>query len=216
MSAKYPRTYHLPYSPGGTKDDKRLESASHFVGRLVVILEKMDGGNGCMTREACFSRSHSGNTHNPIFDPAKSMWATKQWNIEVALSIFFEWLFYTHSIHYASLPAPAMIFGARYDETEVWMSWEDVCIYATCLELPTVPVLWAGMIESEEQLQELVETFASEPSACGGEREGVVVRLADAFEDDNFQSSVAKWVRSSHIQRDPDTSRRNEIVSCHL
>lgn len=106
-----------------------------------------------------------------------------------------------------------MLFGARFDETKQWASWEDVEIYAAFLDLPTVPVLWTGVIESEEQLQELVETFAREPSACGGEREGVVVRLADAFEDDEFPRAVAKWVRKSHIQRDPDTSRRNGIVS---
>ena len=40
---KYPRTYHLPWSPGLTDDDRMLPSTSVFEGREVVITEKMDG-----------------------------------------------------------------------------------------------------------------------------------------------------------------------------
>lgn len=212
MSVKYPRTPHLPYSPGGTEDDERLTCAKHFVGRLIVIFEKMDGANWCMTSRACFARSHSGNTRNPIFDPAKPLWAMRRGTIENGLSVFAEWLYYTHSIRYASLPSPIMLFGARYDKIGRWVCWEDVEIYAACLDLPTVPVLWIGVVENEDQLQRLVENFSREPSACGGEREGVVVRLADAFEDDGFGLAVAKWVRKHHIQRDPNTSQRNRVV----
>ena len=36
---KYPRTYHLPYSPGATKDDKKLQDGwfSNYVGEEIVI-----------------------------------------------------------------------------------------------------------------------------------------------------------------------------------
>ncbi len=40
---KYPRTFHLPWSPGLTKDDKRIENLDGFIGREVVVTEKMDG-----------------------------------------------------------------------------------------------------------------------------------------------------------------------------
>lgn len=211
MSEKYPRTPHLPYSPGGTNDDERLRNTRQFIGRKIVILEKMDGGNWCMTREACYARSHSGTTRNPIFDPAKALWAQKQIEIDNDLSVFGEWLYYTHSIHYNALPSFFLLFAARWDLTDVWASWEDVEIYSELLQLPTVPVLWKGKVENERELQRLVETFAAEPSRCGNEREGVVVRLADEVTSDAWQESIAKWVRPSHIQRDPDTSRRNQL-----
>ena len=44
---KYPRTYHLPYSPGATKDDKKLQDGwfSSYIGQEIVITAKLDGEN---------------------------------------------------------------------------------------------------------------------------------------------------------------------------
>ena len=64
---KYPRTYHLPFSPGATKDDKRLSGDwfSHYKGKEVVITEKLDGENSCITRYDVFARSHGAPTRSP-------------------------------------------------------------------------------------------------------------------------------------------------------
>jgi len=40
---KYPRTVHLPFSPGATNDDKIICNMDSFVGKEIVITEKMDG-----------------------------------------------------------------------------------------------------------------------------------------------------------------------------
>ena len=42
---KYPRTYHLPYSPGATNDDKKLSGNwfENYKGREIVITAKLDG-----------------------------------------------------------------------------------------------------------------------------------------------------------------------------
>ena len=40
---KYPRTPHLPWSPGKTNDDKVLKDTSHFLGKEIVMSLKMDG-----------------------------------------------------------------------------------------------------------------------------------------------------------------------------
>ena len=42
---KYPRTFHLPWSPGATSDDKMLDGIDHFFGCECVITEKLDGEN---------------------------------------------------------------------------------------------------------------------------------------------------------------------------
>lgn len=42
---KYPRTPHLLYSPGFSKDDIQLESDDHFIGMNIIITEKLDGEN---------------------------------------------------------------------------------------------------------------------------------------------------------------------------
>ncbi len=72
MSAKYPRSFHLPWSPGGTSDDKRMADVSPLVGVELVITEKCDGSNLTYTRESVFSRSHAGPPAHPSFDLAKA------------------------------------------------------------------------------------------------------------------------------------------------
>ncbi|MFT5465446.1 MAG: hypothetical protein ACI8UO_000541 [Verrucomicrobiales bacterium] len=59
MSAfiKYPRTLHLPWSPGSTNDDCFLNGVSHFEGREVVVTEKLDGENTSMYRGGIHART---------------------------------------------------------------------------------------------------------------------------------------------------------------
>ena len=54
---KYPRTWHLPWSPGATADDRVLDSVSHFYGREIVVTTKMDGE--CTTMYSDFLHARS-------------------------------------------------------------------------------------------------------------------------------------------------------------
>ena len=47
MSEKYPKTPHLPFSPGINSDDITLDSkhCNQFLNKEIVITEKLDGGN---------------------------------------------------------------------------------------------------------------------------------------------------------------------------
>lgn len=54
---KYPRTYHVPWSPGTTSDDRLLKSVDQFVGKCVVVTEKMDGENTTMSKDYVHARS---------------------------------------------------------------------------------------------------------------------------------------------------------------
>ena len=92
------------------------------------------------------------------------------------------------------------MFGARYKN--IWSSWEEVEEYAYLLDLPTAPILFKGTVDSYKELKALIEKLVAEPSALGGIREGVVARVAKEFSDDEFSSSVFKWVRKDHVQTD--------------
>ena len=59
MSAKYPRTYHMPFSPGCKRDDKRLSDVSRFLNVSAVASEKLDGSNADMESAGVYARSHS-------------------------------------------------------------------------------------------------------------------------------------------------------------
>lgn len=200
--AKYPRTPHLPYSPGGTSDDRRIANTKTFLNRPLIITEKMDGSNVCLEQGNCFARSHSSAPNHPSFDALKSLHATVKHKIGEGIQVFGEWLYAKHSIAYDKLPAYLMLFGVRDAEKDMWASWEETVIWAEDLEVITAPVLYEGFVCTESELQSLVERLAVEPSVAGQEREGVVVRLADEFSDADFNVSVAKWVRSNHVQTD--------------
>ncbi|MEI8604633.1 RNA ligase family protein [Pseudoalteromonas sp. B160] len=49
MRVKYPRTPHLPWSPGATEDDIHQGNLSCFANKQVVVTEKMDGENTTFT-----------------------------------------------------------------------------------------------------------------------------------------------------------------------
>ena len=60
---KYPRTLHLPWSPGLMNDDRQLESTEHFENREVVVTVKMDGENTSMYKDYLHARSIFGASH---------------------------------------------------------------------------------------------------------------------------------------------------------
>lgn len=202
MSAKYPRTFHLPWSPGGTSDDKRMTDVSALVGAEIVVTEKCDGSNLTYTRKSVFSRSHAGPPAHPSFDRAKATHARIAHELSEDISLFCEYCYAVHSLVYDALPDHSLVFGVRDDAALVWWDWDLVAAQAADLGLPTVPVLFRGEVRSEGELQRLTERLARAPSAFGGSREGVVVRLAGQFPEAAFGRSVAKWVRKDHVQTD--------------
>lgn len=198
MSKKYPRTPHFPWSPGGTKDDRHLTSIEGFIGIDLVITEKMDGSNVCFTKDYMYARSHGGTPKHKSFDLAKSLHSTIRHIISPDISIFGEWCYAVHSIQY-TLPNYFLMFGIRNDKTQQWFSWSDVEEYSKNLNLLTVPVLWKGTVNSKQELIDITTTLSNDKSKYGNEREGIVVRPADAFSNDSFKHLVAKIVRKNHV-----------------
>ncbi|MEP7120207.1 MAG: RNA ligase family protein [Byssovorax sp.] len=202
MSAKYPRSLHLPWSPGGTSDDKRMANVSSLLDVPIVITEKCDGSNLTYTRTSVFSRSHSGPPGHPSFDLAKATHARIAHELSMGLSLFCEYCYAVHSITYDALPDYSLVFGARDDREGRWWGWDMVVAQAADLGLPTVPELYRGGVSSARELEALTLSLAAQPSVFGGPREGVVVRHAGEFRDADFQRSLAKWVRHDHVTTD--------------
>ena len=202
MSAKYPRSFHLPWSPGGTSDDKRMRDIEALLGVELVVTEKCDGSNLTYTREGVFARSHAKAPVHPSFDQAKATHARLAPDLSPGMSVFCEYCYAVHSLAYGSLPDTSLVFGVRDDERRRWWSWDMVALQAESLGLPTVPVLFRGRVGSERALRALTDELGREPSTFGGVREGVVVRVADEFDDDRFARCLAKWVRPNHVTTD--------------
>lgn len=221
--SKYPRTFHLPYSPGATRDDRIQHDVSSLIGVPIVITEKLDGSNVCLRQDGVFARSHSGAPNHPSFDALKAIHASIPFPL-FYYDVFGEWCYAVHSIEYSSLPSYFMSFGIRHQSLKdssgkeyeaYWLPWDETVTTVESYGLITTPVLYEGQVSSEKELETLVKSLASQPSACGGDREGVVVRIANAFAESDFSKSVLKFVRKDHVQTDTHWKHK-EIVKNKL
>jgi len=204
---KYPRTYHLPFSPGATSDDKRLADGwfEYYRGKEVVFTEKLDGENTHMTAYDVFARSDSAPTRSPwsrnLWDPADGLY----WKIKPYIgpneTVYGENLYGVHSIEYDILDNYWHMFAVN--DCNVWYAWDDVRDFSCMLGVPHVPALHYCTLKYEEQVKEIIDELMSRSSFygfCG--KEGIVMRVVDSFPITEFSHYVCKWVRPNHVQTD--------------
>lgn len=203
--SKYPRTSHLFFSPGATSDDRISDSVESLIGTDIVITEKLDGSNTALTKDGVYARSHSDFTKNPWDIKCWDLWRRIKDDLSDGVFVFGENMYGIHSIEYENLDSYFYMFGVR--DNNIWIPWSEVEEYSYLLDIPTVPVLYKGSVKNEKELKSLVEKLAKEPSSLGSKREGVVVRNAEMFHNDDFNVNVIKWVRKDHVQTDTHWSR---------
>lgn len=199
--AKYPRTFHLPWSPGATSDDKRLATIEQFVGKEVVVTEKMDGECSTIFKGGCHARSIDSGPH-PSRAHVKQLAGHVGYLLQDNWRIVGENVYARHSIEYSELPAYFLAFGFHVLNSDggkggfvaSWDHTEERCVK---LGLKTVPVLYRGPWDETK-----VRACMTGKSACGGEQEGYVVRITDAFSSHLFSTFVGKYVREGHVQTD--------------
>ena len=204
---KYPRTYHLPYSPGSTSDDKKLQDGwfEYYRGKEVVFTEKLDGENTAMNQYDVFARSHSAPTRSPwsknLWDPSDGLyWKVKPY-IGVNETVYGENLYGVHSIEYDCLNAFWYMFAAN--DGNVWYSWDDVVSFSNITDVPHVPELYRDVVRNENDVREIIEELMNHTSYLGwNQKEGIVMRLADSFPITEFQHYVCKYVRKDHVYTD--------------
>lgn len=184
---KYPRSWHVPWSPGKTKDDRMLKDMSSFVGRRVVITIKLDGENTSMYSNGLHARSLDYSPHESR-DWVKALWARICGDIPANFRLIGENLFARHSVEYLDLPSYFMLFSI-WDGLKC-LSWDETTEWAALLDLETVPVLYDG-IWDEATCRNLKLDLTKD--------EGYVIRLADSFHYKDFSKSLAKYVRQGHV-----------------
>ncbi len=85
----------------------------------------------------------------------------------------------------------------------LFSSFGSLADYAARREIPVVPVVFNGTFRTEDELQSFIGEAHAQASALGGEREGVVIRLARSFPASEFSRSICKSVRAGHVQTVP-------------
>ncbi len=207
MSArfKYPRTPHLPWSPGVTDDDVRCVSTDLFKDKHIVVTEKMDGENTTLYSDHCHARSVD-SRHHPSRNWVKRLHASIAQDIPLGWRICGENLYARHSIAYENLKSYFYAFSI-WNERNFCMSWSDTLQWFELLGLQAPNLLYRGLW-NEALLTSIV--------VDEGSVEGYVVRLENEFHYENFKTSVAKWVRKGHVQTDTHWMHAEIIVNGQL
>lgn len=212
MSQKYGRTYHYPFSPGTTSDDRINKEYWEDISKIkqLVHTEKLDGENNCLNATGVFARSHAAPTESPWTLAIRQRWELIK-NDLGNIELFGENLYAIHSIEYKRLEEYYYVFAVRC--LDKWLSWEEVKFYASLFDFPTVPEINLHPVGncSEEQLKSRIISWAQEPSvfnsfdtvtetACS--REGIVSRNTGEYDIKDFSHNVFKYVRKGHVKTD--------------
>ncbi|UUU24362.1 RNA ligase family protein [Streptomyces sp. DSM 40750] len=191
MRTHYPRTRHLPWSPGATADDLRVTDLSGLRGREVIVTEKLDGENTTLYADGLHARSLD-SAHHPSRTWVKALQARVGHAIPEGWRVCGENMFARHSIAYDDLESWFYGFSV-WDGDGRCLDWDRTVAFLRGLGIPVPRVLWRGGFD-ERALRALRLDL--------GRQEGYVVRVVDGFGAEEFGARVAKWVRAGHVRTD--------------
>ncbi|MFJ8108216.1 RNA ligase family protein [Streptomyces sp. NPDC096132] len=191
MRTSYPRTSHLPWSPGVSADDVRAVGVSGFAGREVVVTEKLDGENTTLYADGLHARSVDSG-HHPSRAWVKALQGRVGARIPAGWRVCGENLYARHSIPYDGLEGYFYGFSV-WDEHDRCLGWDETVRFLRGLGVPVPPVVWRGVFDERALRRLRVET---------GRQEGYVVRTVEGFTLGDFAGRVGKWVRAGHVTTD--------------
>jgi hypothetical protein len=241
---KFPRTPHLPWSPGWTGDDVRLINLFSFNNKDLVVLEKRDGENTTITSDGKYYARSVDSGRADWRDHIGKLTAEISYQLPEGWRICGENMFAIHSVEYKDLKSYFEVF-AIFNEQNEEISWNETKEWCELLGLSPVPeigrfrvsienpeknkdhehYLYCFEIESfnfgdyfEERFKPLLENSIDETfieALLNGEKEGFVLRNANAFPYEEYSENVAKFVRAGHVQTDKHWTknwRKAELV----
>ena len=219
---KYPRTPHVSWSGTMSDDDRRLENINSFIGREVVVTEKLDGEGCTLYNDGMHARTLN-HTYHPSRAWLQALQAMIASQIPDGMRITGENVYAKHSIHYQSLSSYFYVYGIFENGYCLpWYDVEEICQYMTyslkvrnkylgdqvqTFHLETVPVLYRGIWDEEK-----VKSCYTGVSKFGGDQEGYVVRIAEGFVDVLFPLSVAKMVRPNHVIENDEHWMSKQVI----
>ncbi|MFD6987629.1 RNA ligase family protein [Streptomyces sp. NPDC059943] len=190
MRTSYPRTAHLPWSPGVASDDVRVGDLGGLRGREVVVTEKMDGENTTLYRDGVHARSLDSG-HHPSRAWVKALQGRIGGLIPDGVRVCGENMYARHSIAYEDLES--WFYGFSVWDGEWCLGWDETVRVLRGLGIPAPPVLWRGVFD-----ERALRALKLDPAR----QEGYVVRSVEGFGREEFGRRLAKWVRPHHVQTD--------------
>ncbi|MGW0394653.1 RNA ligase family protein [Streptomyces sp. NPDC003042] len=190
MRTHYPRTAHLPWSPGATADDVRASGPSALAGREVVVTEKLDGENTTLYADGLHARSLDSG-HHPSRAWVKGLQGRIGAGIPAGTRVCGENLYARHSLAYEDLDS--WFYGFSVWDGDHCLGWDRTVRFLRRLGVPAPRVLWRGIYDERALRKLRLDTTR---------QEGYVVRTTAGFERADFGRYVAKWVRGGHVRTD--------------
>lgn len=198
---KYPRTYHLPYSPSKTSDDKTLETDEQFYNMSeVVVTIKMDGENTTVYPDGSIHARSLDGYGKPWQKIVKGLIQSWCYNIPEGWRICGENLQAQHSIKYTFICREEMFqcFGI-YNENNECISWDETREYCMNNNIWLVPEIYRGPYDKDKILDAFYR-FCATMKILGQEVEGFVIRNTSSFPYSKFKENTGKFVRINHVQ----------------
>ena len=206
LTRKYPSTRYWLWSPGSGRQDSMHVDPHHFVDMPVIVTEKLDGANTLLHNGRVYGRDAA--------VPSDAGWMAMvkkhhAWKVtEPDAHLYGEDIYGLHSIAYDPVPENRTFYAfALRNGCGAFSSFAELEAYAVDKDIPVVPVLFRGWFHSVEEIRAFIDQAQDEPSVLGGEREGVVLRLACGFPEQEFPDNVCKSVRACHVQTDEHWTR---------
>ncbi|MCC0099760.1 AAA family ATPase [Streptomyces flavotricini] len=190
MRTHYPRTPHLPWSPGAAADDVRATRFGGPAGCEVVVTEKLDGENTTLYADGLHARSLDSG-HHPSRAWVKGLQSRIGAGIPAGWRVCGENLYARHSLPYEDLDS--WFYGFSVWDGEHCLDWDRTVSFLHGLGVPTPRVLWRGAFDERALRGLRLDTTR---------QEGYVVRTVASFTRADFGRYVAKWVRGGHVQTD--------------
>ena len=203
---KYPRTPYWPHSPAIGRGNSIHPDPRRFVGRPVVVTEKLDGSNVLIHRGKVYGRSVGTETNAKWMAMVKKHHAWRVTDPDVYL--YGEDIYGIHSIQYRAVREDETFYAfALRDGEGNFQSMAVLERFAADRSIPVVPILRRDEFGSVGEIRDFFRDEHAKESVLGGEREGVVMRLAGAFPSSEFARNVCKSVRQDHVQTDQHWTR---------
>jgi len=194
---KYPKTYHLNFSPGRKNKPYYLDRPCWSNG--IVATVKMDGENTSLYRSRVHARSEDSG-HHESRSYVKRFWSNISYKIPESYQCFVENLYAKHSIQYDNLPSYVIGFAVYDHKVGEFLSFRDTkYFFESVLSIPCAYLVYKGDYE-ENRFEDLCYTWFKDVEYLYGESEGIVVRPVGSFSLHDFPHAVAKYVRQDHVK----------------
>lgn len=196
---KYPRTPHLPWSPGrhDDADDTVAYSIDHLMNENIVVSEKLDGECTSMFTDRIHARSEDSNNH-PSRNWVKNFWGSIKYKIPNNVQIVGENVYAKHSIFYDRLDTYFYGFAAFKDGRV--LGWIETVKLFDEIGIEPVPTLTFGQL-TLGCIRKMLLKCDFRPS-FGDEIEGFVIRPIKSFGIHEFERWMMKYVRKGHVKTD--------------